>query len=308
MKDLKENIQKNNIKKLVLSVALGMFCYCINNAVEHNEEEKQEEITIDEVLMTMLEGQNNINEAKKAFKKQEPRIYSTIKNEEEKVKKGKLLEFITSQFTEEEQKLDGFNDCIKILEQYFHLEEKQEDYECTKENLTEIFWNVNGGGAKIKGIIQEIKAYFITIMKSEIQLGEAFKKYYEIKKEKQPEAQEDNILKEIINDCCEEENKDDLNTNFLNNLTKKFDGDTTEDEEINKILIPIKKRINMDGDIEEATFKSFIKKRINMTGDIKEATFISFLKQKIGIEEKKDSPKGGKKKKKKGECTCCEDC
>ena len=79
MKDLKENIQKNNIKKLVLSVALGMFCYCINNAMEHNEEEKQEEITIYEVLMTMLEGQNNINEAKKAFKKQEPRIYSTIK-------------------------------------------------------------------------------------------------------------------------------------------------------------------------------------------------------------------------------------
>ena len=308
MKDLKENIQKNNMKKLVLSAALGMFYYCINNAMEHNEEEKQEEITIYEVLMTMLEGQNNINEAKKAFKKQEPRIYSTIKDEDGKVKKGKLLEFITSQFTEEEQKLDGFNDCIKILEQYFHLEEKQEDYKCTKENLTEIFWNVNGGGAKIKGIIQEIKAYFITIMKSEIQLGEAFKKYYEIKKEKQPEAQEDNILKEIINDCCEEENKDDLNTNFLNNLTKKFDGDTTEDEEINKILIPIKKRINMDGDIEEATFKSFIKKRINMTGDIKEATFISFLKQKIGIEEKKDSPKGGKPEEEKGECTCCEDC
>ena len=96
-------------------------------------------------------------------------------------------------------------------------------------------------------------------------------------------------------------------TNFLNNLTKKFDGDTTEDEEINKILIPIKKRINMDGDIEEATFKSFIKKRINMTGDIKEATFISFLKQKIGIEEiKEDKFKNEEKIEEEVCCSCCD--
>ena len=301
MKDLKENIKKNNMKKLVLSAVLGMFCYCANNAMEHNEEEKQEEITIHEVLMTMLEGQNNINEAKEAFKKQEPRIYSTIKNEEEKVKKGKLLEFITSQFTEKEQKLNGFNDCIKILEQYFHLEKINENDECTKDNLTEIFWDVDGGGAKIKGIIQEIKAYFITIMNSEIQLGEAFKKYYEIKKEKNTGAQEDDILKEIINDCCEEENKSDLNTNFLNNLTKKFNEDI-EDETINKILIPIKKRINMASDIEEATFKSFIKKRINMAGDIKEATFKSFIKQKIGEEKKEVEQKIGEE----GCCSCCD--
>ena len=31
------------MKKLVLSAVLGMFCYCANNAMEHNEEEKQEE-------------------------------------------------------------------------------------------------------------------------------------------------------------------------------------------------------------------------------------------------------------------------
>ena len=36
MKDLKENIQKNNMKKLVLSVILGMFCYCTNNAMHYD--------------------------------------------------------------------------------------------------------------------------------------------------------------------------------------------------------------------------------------------------------------------------------
>ena len=34
MKDLKKNIQKNNMKKLLLSAVLGMFCYCTNNAAE----------------------------------------------------------------------------------------------------------------------------------------------------------------------------------------------------------------------------------------------------------------------------------
>ena len=32
MEDLKENIQKKNMEKLVLSAALSMFCYCSNNA------------------------------------------------------------------------------------------------------------------------------------------------------------------------------------------------------------------------------------------------------------------------------------
>ena len=73
MKDLKENIKKNNMKILAISMALCMLCCCANNAMK-------KPIEINEVLMTMLEGQNNINEAKKAFKKQEPRIYSTIKD------------------------------------------------------------------------------------------------------------------------------------------------------------------------------------------------------------------------------------
>ena len=53
MKELKENIKKNNMKKLVLSVTLGMFCYCANNAMK-------KKIEIDDVLMTMLKGQTNI--------------------------------------------------------------------------------------------------------------------------------------------------------------------------------------------------------------------------------------------------------
>ena len=34
MEDLKENIQKKNMKKLVLFTSLGMFCYCLNNGME----------------------------------------------------------------------------------------------------------------------------------------------------------------------------------------------------------------------------------------------------------------------------------
>ena len=32
MENLKANIQKKNIKKLMLFISLGMFCYCSNNA------------------------------------------------------------------------------------------------------------------------------------------------------------------------------------------------------------------------------------------------------------------------------------
>ena len=75
MKDLKENIQKNNIKKLVLSVAL-------------EEEEQQPEIKyIYDVLNIMIDGQIKIFNAKGKLKDYDKKIYSAIKGEEEKIKK-----------------------------------------------------------------------------------------------------------------------------------------------------------------------------------------------------------------------------
>ena len=184
MKDLKENIKKNNMKILAISMALCMLCCCANNAMK-------KPIEINEVLMTMLEGQNNINEAKKAFKKQEPRIYSTIKDEEEKVKKGELLNFIESQIKfiktkTKDTKVDRLKFAMKKIEQYFHLEEKENDYECTKDNLTEIFWNneQKGETQKIKVPIKVIQKYFIRIAINETKINNTFKKYYDAKKKK----------------------------------------------------------------------------------------------------------------------------
>ena len=87
MKDLKENIQRNNMKKLVLSAVLGMFCYCTNNAAE-------KPIKIDDVLMTMLEGQMDIKIAiGKILLDTRKKIYSKIKDHEKKVKKKKNIKF-----------------------------------------------------------------------------------------------------------------------------------------------------------------------------------------------------------------------
>ena len=102
IKDLKENIKKNNMKKLVLSVILGMFCYCTNNAMNEGEEEEEEEkpkeeenpeeegeITdIKKVLVTMLFGQMDIEIAiSNILLDTREKIYSAIKKEEKEVTK-----------------------------------------------------------------------------------------------------------------------------------------------------------------------------------------------------------------------------
>ena len=211
IKNLKAYIQKNNMKILAISMALGMLCCCANNAMEENGEGKPkptiEIIDINEVLMTMLEGQNNINEAKKAFKKQEPRIYSTIKDEEEKVKKGELLNFIESQIKfiktkTKDTKVDRLKFAMKKIEQYFHLEEKENDYECTKDNLTEIFWNneQKGETQKIKGPIKVIQRYFIRIAINETKINNTFKKYYDAKKKENETKKEGDIIRKKKNE------------------------------------------------------------------------------------------------------------
>ena len=297
IKDLKENIKKNNMKKLVLSVALGMFCYCTNNAMEDPQPEKHEpekNKEIKEVLTVMLESQVGINKAREEIKDYEKKIYNKI-SEVGKVTKKKVLGFIKNQFTEEEQTGKEFQDDINKIEQYFHLEEQKDDYECTKENLTEIFWEkvetiseedkkeIDTGGVK------KIKEYFQTIIDAEKAISKDFKKYYDAKKAQQEDAKYEDILKEIMNECCGEETSGDIQTKFLNNLGKLCLEKSIGNDD-SKITGKIKRRITLS----------------NGTGEY-ENDFIYFLKQKIGEEKKEDNTEGGKvgKPAEEGGCPCC---
>ena len=275
MKDLKENIKKYNMKKLVLSAVLGMFYYCANNAMEHKEEEKKEKITINEVLITMLECQNNINEAKNAIKKLEPRIYSTIKDKDGKVKKEKLLEFIKNQIkniknknTTKYTKYNRLKFTMKKIEKYFHLEEKEKDYECTKDNLTEIFWNneQKKETQKIKGPITAIQRYFIRIASNEAKINNTFKEYYKAKKTAKEvgggEEVENKVIEEIMQECCGKEEGGDIPTKFFGNLRKLCDNDQNLKGNKEAILAAIQRRITLNEPIKEEDIKSFLKQKI----------------------------------------------
>ena len=196
MKDLKGNIQKNNMKKLVISVTLGMFCYCTNNAANEEPEAPPVEVkNIDDVLMTMLVGQIKINKAKEEIEAYEKKIYFKI-NVEGKVKKGDVIAFIKQQYPTEKQNKKEVKDDIEFLEQYFHLEEKKDEYECTKDNLTEIFWEKTE--EQVDTIVEDeenkIKAYFKTIIDAEKAISKAFKTYYEAKKEAKKEKRNNERL------------------------------------------------------------------------------------------------------------------
>ena len=307
MKDLKENIQKNNMKKLMLSAVLGMFCCCTNNAAKGKEKENPEEegeITdLKKVLETMLFDQMDIGIAiRNIFLDTREKIYSAIKKEEKKVTKKNVLDFIINLYTQDEQKQEEFNDNIKKIEQYFHLEEiKEEEEECTKDNLTEIFWTAPKTEDEIQEVITEeeekpIKKYFNEIIKAENNLSRVFKSYYnaiKTQKEKANEAAKyEDILGEIMKKCCGEETKSDPVSDFIKNLENLWEA---KNEDVKKdILLKIKRRITLSDNIQKQA-----------------EDFISFLKQKIGIEkkkeeEKKDSTKDGKPAEKGGWCTCCD--
>ena len=291
MKDLKGNIQKNNMKKLVISAVLGMFCYCTNNAAAPKKNKN-----IDKVLTIMLEGQINIFNAKKGIINQGTKIFNTIKTTAGEKTKDKILNFIKNQFTEEQEQPD-FQNTITTLKQYFHLENINENKTNFKKvKLTELFWSEKG----VKGKIEEddkpkIKNYFQAIIKAEKELSEAFKEYYEAKKEVKKEAQHEEILKEIMNDCCGEEISEELDKKFSEKLENLYN--TTKIEE--------KQEENKKGIIET------IKKRITLKNKITKEDFISFLKQKIGPQdEKANNPikVNNDKPKKEGACPCCNDC
>ena len=312
MKDLKENIKKNNMKKLVISVTLGMFCYCTNNAANEEPEAPPVEVkNIDDVLTLMLESRIKINKAKEEIKAYEKKIYFKI-NVEGKVKKGDVIAFIKQQYPTEEQNKKEVKDDIEFLEQYFHLEEKKDEYECTKDNLTEIFWEKTE--EQVDTIVEDeenkIKAYFKTIIDAEKAISKAFKTYYEAKKE----AKKEEILKEIMKDCCGEEAVK-SGEEAVKNIHVFF-------------LIKLR-TLCKEKNLENTANKTVaaIKRRITPSGNIKEDDFIYFLKQKIEEkkkEEEKINPKPEEEKKEeekkeeksqigvndhlkpKGGCPCCD--
>ena len=271
------------MKKLMLSVVLGMFCYCTNNAAEIPQPVKVKDINF--VLNFMIQGQKMILSAKLKMLAQSKKIYSTIKDQEEgKVKKNKLLNFIQNQISTKDKTDEELKDDIKKIEQYFHLEEIKEDNdECNEGNLTEIFWEKGEEGdvgeEKIENVVDEIKIYFMTIILIEKTISKVFKEYYDAKKAKKEKVEnvEDVVIKEIMQECCGKETDGDMPTKFFANLGNLCPKELLED---------LKK-----------TILATIKKRITLTEQIKESDIKSFLKQKIGIEEKKEV-----------ECCPCYDC
>jgi len=267
MKDLKENIQKNNMKKLVLSVALGMFCYCTNNAMK----KKEKIIDINEILTTILLGYNDIVKARKAINAEEGKIYATIKDNEGKVKKVQVLQFITKQFTKEEQNENEFQDGINKIKKYFHLEDKKNDDECNEGNLTEIFWNEKQKDEtqKIDGENDIIRNYFNAIKDGESIISKKFKKYYEEEKTKKGKVKnvENIVIEEIMQKCLGETKTENIENDFLENLGKIYDelGELYgEDFKGNKkaTLETIKRRITLENTITEEKLKAFIKQKI----------------------------------------------
>ena len=281
MKDLKENIQRNNIKKIVLSVVLGMFCYCTNNAMK-------KQIEIDDVNFTILSSQVRIYNAGVDINKYKEKIYFAIEKGG-KITKKKVLQFIINLYTTDEQKEKGFGDKINTIEQYFHLDLKKDDDECKNEDLTETFWTVPKTEDEKQEVItveekKPIKEYFNTIIKAENNLSRVFKSYYNEKKNQKEEETDEDILGEIMKELCGE--GEGVTVSIFIEYLKKLCTTATEG-----ILETIKKRITLSDNIQKQA-----------------EDFISFLKQKIGIEEKKEEEKINPKPKveEEGGCPCCD--
>ena len=299
MKDLKKNIQKNNMKNLVLSAVLGVFCYCINNAMEHKKEGAElEDINIIDVLGNMILKQVEIFNAKEAIKEKGGKIYITIKDLNEKVTKGNLLNFIKNHFNAANEK--AFKEGIDYLEQYFHLEKINEDEECKKDNLTEIFWEEKEGGEVIDGVENDITDYLVKIAEFESLIHQCFKRYYNVKKakntKKEEEKKKEEIIEEITNECCKGDKEGDPHTNFLAIL-----GNLCEKEQLKEQL----------KDKKDAILTA-IQRRITLTENITKDALRDFIKQKIEpLDEKNNDPiigNGDKPKGEKGGCCSCCDC
>ena len=199
-----------------------------------------------------------------------------------------VLQFITNQLTEDEQNENEFQDNINKIKQYFHLEDKKNDDECTKDNLTEIFWD-EAKKEETEKINEEnnlIRNYFKAIKDDESRISIRFKKYYEDEKAKKGEIKNvgDIVIEEIMNECLGDTKTNNIQNDFLANLGKLYD--------------ELGKTYNEDEDFKgnkEATLET-IKRRITPDGQITKEKLKAFIKQKIGIEEKKEG----------GCCHCCD--
>ena len=288
------------MKKLILSAVLGMFCYCTNNATEQEEKKEEPQIkNIIDVLGNMILDQVDIFNAKEAIKEKGKKIYTTIKDKSGKVTKENLLKFIKKQFEVVDE--DLFAKGIDYLEQYFHLEKIKEKEECTKDNLTEIFWEAQEEDEVINEVDEDIQNYLIKIADSEGNIRVYFQEYYQVKKAKKTqggeEKKKEEIIEEIMKEYCEGDENNDPNTKFLAKLEE-----ICEEEEIAKqiedkksaILEAIQRRITLDKEITKETLKSFIRKKIE----------IEETKKVEPEEEKKDFPKGDKPAEEEC-CHCC---
>ena len=230
------------------------------------------------------------------------KIYHKIKEEGTVIKK-KVSDFIQEQIVSEGKNDAMLQNDMKILKQYFHLEEiKKDNDECNEGNLTEIFWEKveEGEAGEIGAAINEdekeqIKQYFNTIIKAENNLSTVFKSYYnaiKTQKEKANEAAKyEDIVGEIMKKCCGEETKSDPVTNFIKNLRNLWEAKNKNVKE--NILLKIKRRITLSDNVQE-----------------KEQDFKSFIKQKIVEEKKEEKKKDSQKdsKPKEGGCCSCCDC
>ena len=291
------------MKKLILSAVLGMFCYCTNNATEQEEKKEEPQIkNIIDVLGNMILDQVDIFNAKEAIKEKGKKIYTTIKDKSGKVTKENLLKFIKKQF--EVVSEDLFAKGIDYLEQYFHLEKIKEKEECTKDNLTEIFWEAQEEDEVINEVDEDIQNYLIKIADSEGNIRVYFQEYYQVKKAEKTQkgkGEAENVkymvIEEIMKECYKGDENNDPNTKFLAKLEE-----ICEEEEIAKqiedkksaILEAIQRRITLDKEITKETLKSFIRKKIE----------IEETKKVEPEEEKKDFPKGDKPAEEEC-CHCC---
>ena len=130
----------------------------------------------------MLFGQINIEIAiDKILLDTRKKIYHKIKEEGTVIKK-KVSDFIQEQIVSEGKNDAMLQNDMKILKQYFHLEEiKKDNDECNEGNLTEIFWEKGeekDNGEMVGNEEEKIKGYFQTIIETEKAISKAFQEYY----------------------------------------------------------------------------------------------------------------------------------
>jgi hypothetical protein len=151
MENLKENIQKKNIKKLMLFISLGMFCYCSNNASTLTKATQDVPIKEDQAMLSDKLKQKTKEQSeekkrvidKKEIKKRERKI-ERYKGETKKLK-GEIIENLKKEEeinVQKEQERIVFNKKIN------------KEKEIARENAQVI---VKGNNKKISGLEKSLE-------------------------------------------------------------------------------------------------------------------------------------------------------